>query len=61
MRKQARLALKHGRPAFLHDSLVEHDWARDYIARGAIVVTSAEDALTALDERLSPQVELVWS
>lgn len=60
-RMQARLALEHGRPVFLHDSLLEHDWARDYLARGAIVVTSAEDVLAALDERLSPQVELVWS
>jgi len=41
--------------------LLQHDWAREYQARGAIVVTTADDVLAALDERLSPQVELVWS
>ena len=60
-RMQARLALEHGRPVFLHESLLQHDWAREYQARGAIVVTTADDVLAALDERLSPQVELVWS
>ncbi len=60
-RMQARLALEHGRPLFLHESLLLHDWARDYRARGAVVVTSATDVLSALDERLNPQVELVWA
>jgi len=60
-RMQARLALEHGRPVFLHESLLQHDWAREYQARGAIVVTTSDDVLAALDERLSPQVELVWS
>jgi DNA processing protein len=60
-RMQARLALEHGRPVFLHESLLQHDWAREYQTRGAIVVTTADDVLAALDERLSPQVELVWS
>jgi DNA processing protein len=60
-RMQARLALEHGRPVFLHESLLQHDWARDYLARGAVIVRSSDDVLAALDERLSPQVELVWS
>ena len=60
-RMQARLALEHGRPVFLHDSLLEHDWARSYLARGAVIVTSAEDVLAALDERLNTDVELVWT
>ena len=60
-RMQARLALEHGRPVFLHESLLQHDLAREYQTRGAIVVTTADDVLAALDERLSPQVELVWS
>ena len=60
-RMQARLALEHGRPVFLHDSLLEHDWARSYLARGAVIVTSAEDVLAALDERLNTDVELVWA
>jgi len=58
---QARLALEHGRPVFLHESLLKHDWAREYHTRGAIVITTADDVMAALDERLSPQVELVWS
>lgn len=60
-RMQARLALEHGRPVFLHESLLQHDWSKDYQARGAMIVRSADDVLSALDERLSSQVELVWS
>jgi DNA processing protein len=60
-RMQARLALEHGRPVFLLDSLMRHDWAQDYIARGAVVVGSAEDVLERLDEKLSLADELVWA
>lgn len=60
-RMQARLALEHGRPVFLHESLLQHDWARDYLARGATVVGSAQDVLAALDERLNTDVGLVWT
>jgi DNA processing protein len=60
-RMQARLALEHGRPVFLHESLLDHDWARDYVARGAVVIRSAEDVLDQLATRLAIVDELVWS
>lgn len=60
-RMQARLALEHGRPVFLLDSLLRHDWARVYVARGAVTVTSAADVLARLDETLSIADELFWA
>jgi DNA processing protein len=60
-RMQARLALEHGRPVFLHESLLEHDWARSYVTRGATVVSSAGELLTALERRLAVPAELAWS
>jgi DNA processing protein len=60
-RMQARLALEHGRPVFLHESLMDHDWAREYSRRGAVVVRSAEDVLEQLSTRLAVVDELVWS
>jgi len=60
-RMQARLALEHGRPIFLIDTLLEHDWARDYARRpGAYVVTSVEDIIDNLHEVLSPVTQLIW-
>jgi DNA processing protein len=62
-RMQARLALEHGRPVFLLDTLLEHDWARDYASRpGATVVRDVEDVLSRLDALADrSQDELVWS
>ncbi|HWO83272.1 MAG TPA: DNA-processing protein DprA [Solirubrobacterales bacterium] len=50
---QARLALEHGRPVFLPDSLVrEHDWAQEYARRpGTTVVSTAEEIAEHLDRR----------
>ncbi|WP_432986995.1 DNA-processing protein DprA [Dactylosporangium sp. CA-233914] len=49
-RMQARLALEHGRPVVLVDSLLVHDWARDYAWRpGVTVVSSADQLLAAVD------------
>ncbi|MGI5239809.1 DNA-processing protein DprA [Dactylosporangium sp. CA-139066] len=49
-RMQARLALQHGRPVVLVDSLLVHDWAREYATRpGVFVVSSAEELLGAVD------------
>ena len=60
-RMQARLALEHGRPVFLLDSLLDHDWAQNYALRpGAHVVHDAEGVLAVLDEILIPPAELVW-
>ena len=60
-RMQARLALEHGRAVFLLDSLLEHDWARDYSKRpGVTVVAELDDLISGL-ERLEPRPgQLVW-
>ena len=61
-RMQARLALQHGRPVFLMESLLEHAWAKEYAARpGCIVVTTPEDVLSSLEDLLEPTTELVWA
>jgi DNA processing protein len=50
-RMQARLALQHGRPVVLTDSLMVHDWAREYAARpGVYVVRSDDELLSLVDE-----------
>jgi DNA processing protein len=50
---QARFALEHGRPVFLLESLLEHEWARDYAERpGAHVVGGADDVIEHV-ERLT--------
>jgi DNA processing protein len=49
-RMQARLALQHGRPVVLVDSLLVHDWARDYATRpGVTVVHTVAELLAAVD------------
>ncbi|MEV8512862.1 DNA-processing protein DprA [Dactylosporangium sp. NPDC051484] len=49
-RMQARLALQHGRPVVLIDSLLVHDWARDYATRpGVMVVRTVEQLLEAVE------------
>lgn len=46
---QARLALAHGKHVFLVRSLVtDQPWARQYLERGAIEVTSVDDVLERL-------------
>jgi DNA processing protein len=52
-RMQARLALAHGRPVFLHTSLLTQKWARDCASRpGAHVVKSSAE-ITRTVERLT--------
>jgi len=61
-RMQARLALEHGRPVFLLDTLLDHDWAQEYALKpGAHVVRDAQGVLDVLDEILNPPAELVWT
>lgn len=61
-RMQARLALEHGRPVVLADSLLIHDWARDYATRpGVHVVGTTAQLVATVDEIVrqipeSPQV-----
>lgn len=58
-RMQARLALEHGRRVFLHESLLEHDWARDYAERpGTTVVHSAADAVEQVERLTSLELAL---
>ena len=47
---QARFALEHGRRVFLHRSLLEHDWARNYAGRpGATVIDSADEVVEQIE------------
>lgn len=57
---QARLALEHGKPVFLLESLVTRQaWARDYAERrGARVVQSVEDIVSALTAMQAPAQQL---
>jgi len=58
-RIQARFALEHGRRVFLHASLLEHEWARDYAERpGATVVHSPEDAVEQVERLTSLDLAL---
>lgn len=53
-RMQARLALEHGRPVFLHESLLSHEWAREYAERpGAHVVASGGEVVEHVDRLTS--------
>lgn len=50
-RMQARFALEHGRPVFLMDSLLSHEWARDYAERpGTYVVDSADEVVDRVEQ-----------
>jgi DNA processing protein len=54
-RIQARLALEHGRPVFLLESLLEHQWAREFAAKpGARVISSPEEITTFVERLRSP-------
>lgn len=56
-RMQARLAIEHGKRAFLLRSLLEqHEWARDFASRQGVVVIS--DVAEAIDHLVRPD-ELV--
>jgi DNA processing protein len=57
---QARLALEHGKPVFLLESLVTRQaWARDYAERrGARVVQSVDDIVAALTAMQAPTQQL---
>ncbi|MBV9007018.1 MAG: DNA-protecting protein DprA [Solirubrobacterales bacterium] len=58
-RMQARVALAHGRPVFLLESLLDQDWARECAARpGAHVVRRPSD-ITTVVERLTSSGALV--
>lgn len=53
-RNQGRVALQHGRPLLLHESLLAYDWGRQYAALpGTTIVSGADDALSQLTARLA--------
>ena len=58
-RMQARLAHEHGRPVFLHRSLLEHDWARDAKERpGTYVIDGGEEVVAHLNRLYDSQLAL---
>lgn len=60
-RMQARLALEHNRPVFLHRRLLVHQWARECAERpGAHVIDGADQVLGRI-ERLTDVGELALS
>jgi DNA processing protein len=61
-RMQARLALEHGRPVFLLQSLLEHDWALEYAKRpGVTVVSGVDDVFSRLEQLAPRRDQLVWN
>jgi DNA processing protein len=50
---QARFALEHGRPVFLHRSLLQHGWARGYSGRPGTTVIDSADEVVLQVERLA--------
>ena len=58
-RMQARLALEHGRPVFLLESLLEHEWAREYAGRPGTHVVGSPGEITTLVGRLTSPGVLV--
>ena len=55
-RMQARLALQHGRPVVLADSLLVHDWAREYAQRPGVYVVGSPDELVAVVDQIVRQI-----
>lgn len=55
-RMQARLALQHGRPVVLADSLLQHDWAREYATRPGVYVVSTANQLVATVDHIVRQI-----
>lgn len=61
-RMQARLALEHGRPVFLLDTLLVNDWARGYAERpNTVVVRAVSDVIQHLQPAVTDDQELIWA
>ncbi len=58
-RTQVRSALGHGRPVFLHESLLEQEWARDCACRGGVYVFEATEEIVETVDRLASPEPLV--
>ncbi len=58
-RMQARLALEHGRPVFLLQSMMEHAWARNYEPYPSVyVVKDGREVVEHLDRLYSDEMSL---
>ena len=54
-RIQARLALEHGRPVLMLDSLLAHEWAQRFATRpGTYIVRSPSEISTIVERLISP-------
>ncbi len=59
-RLQATYALDHGRPVFLLQSLLEHEWAREFAERpGCTVISDTNEILKETERIFNPPMELV--
>ena len=58
-RMQARLALEHGRPVFLLDTMLDQQWAQDCARRPGAQVVHSPDEITQAVERLTSSDALV--
>jgi DNA processing protein len=58
-RAQARLALEHGRPVFLLESLLDQPWAREFADRPGAHVVRDPDEITTIIARLNSPGALV--
>jgi DNA processing protein len=58
-RMQARLALEHGRPVFLLDTLLDQEWARDCARRPGTQIVRSPEEITQAVERLTSSDVLV--
>jgi len=55
-RMQARLALQHGRPVVLPETLLVHDWAHEYAKRPGVYVVSTVDELVDTVDHIISQI-----
>jgi DNA processing protein len=58
-RTQARLALAHGRPVLLVDSLLSQDWAKQLATRPGTHVVGSPAEVTEVVERITAPGTLV--
>ena len=58
-RLQARLALAHGRPVFLLETLLSQAWAQEMAARPGVHVVDGTEQISSTIERLDASDALV--
>ena len=61
-RRQAGLALAHGRRVFLMRSLMTHEWAGEYASRpNTTIIDGPDDVFRELDSLVPTAGELIWA